>query len=83
MPIYEYRCLTCEHIQEMLVVVGNREETPTCSKCGGTAFQKLMSASSSRVSPSSGDTTSSQTRCCGAESPRGDCIPGSCCSTKG
>ena len=80
MPIYEYRCLACENIQEVLVGVGNREETPTCSSCGGTTFQKLISAANSRMSPSTGD-KSSPVRCCGAESPRGDCIPGSCCGT--
>jgi len=82
MPIYEYRCLKCESIQEVLVGVENREETPSCPSCGGTAFQKIMSAPHSRMSPSTKDNPS-PARCCGADTPRGDCVPGSCCGTEG
>jgi putative FmdB family regulatory protein len=82
MPIYEYRCLGCGNIQEILVGVGDKDETPKCASCGGTAFQKLMSAANTRISPSTGG-QSAQARCCGADAPRGDCIPGSCCGAKG
>ena len=82
MPIYEYRCLKCENIQEVLVGVENRKEVPACPSCGGTAFQKLVSAPHSRMSSPTGE-SSSPARCCGADAPRGDCIPGSCCGGKG
>ena len=82
MPIFEYRCLACEHTQEVLVGVGDREEIPACPSCGGTAFQKLMSAAHSRMSSSTGDRPA-PTRCCGAASPGADCIPGSCCGEEG
>lgn len=43
MPIYEYRCQTCEEEFEELVSPG---ETPACPECGTTKLEKLMSAHS-------------------------------------
>ncbi len=41
MPIYEYRCESCEHEFEELVFGQDR---PKCPKCEATKLQKLMSA---------------------------------------
>ena len=40
MPLYEYRCETCDHRFETLVRSG---EQPTCPSCAGVALEKLMS----------------------------------------
>ena len=40
MPVYEYKCLKCNHKQEKLV--RGKESLVRCEKCGGRA-QKIMS----------------------------------------
>ena len=40
MPMYEYRCLTCEHPFEALVFGGERAECPACRS---TTLERLMS----------------------------------------
>ena len=41
MPIYEYRCKSCEHQFEALVMRG--EEPTTCASCGGAELERLLS----------------------------------------
>lgn len=43
MPIFEYECTTCGHRFENLVFTRDKEQSPTCRKCGGTEVVKLMS----------------------------------------
>jgi putative FmdB family regulatory protein len=40
MPIYEYRCESCQHEFEELVFA---RDTPKCPSCAATKLQKLMS----------------------------------------
>ncbi len=40
MPIFEYRCKTCEHAFEALVRSG---DVPACDQCKGTDLEKLFS----------------------------------------
>jgi putative FmdB family regulatory protein len=40
MPIYDYRCQTCGHQFEALVV---RNDVPVCSSCGGAKLERLLS----------------------------------------
>lgn len=45
MPIYEWRCLKCGEVKEVLSPC-----TPSvCLKCGGKSFTKLISAPNFRV----------------------------------
>ncbi len=79
MPIYEYRCLECDRVSEILVFSSFE---PECPLCGSKRLKKIMSPTSSLTGrakstlPGPGDTG-----CCGnrpGESP--NCSgPGSCC----
>ena len=40
MPIFEYRCRSCQVEFETLVRTG---DTPTCPKCAGVDLEKLLS----------------------------------------
>ena len=40
MPIYDYRCLDCAHMSELLMKVN---AAPVCPKCGSQAMEKLVS----------------------------------------
>ena len=40
MPIYEYRCKSCDHQFETLVRSG---ETPVCAACGAVDLERLLS----------------------------------------
>ncbi len=42
MPIYEYRCDACGHVQEQFHRSLDRAATPTCESCSG-AMQRLIS----------------------------------------
>ena len=43
MPLYEYRCPTCETTYEKIVRMG-ASETPPCPGCGATNTKRLISA---------------------------------------
>lgn len=79
MPLYDYLCLDCTKISELLVT--GADETPACPSCGSTDLKKMLSAHSSL----SGSRTSSfpgpgDTPCCGSEPNQAGCAgPGSCC----
>ena len=40
MPLYEYRCLSCESQFELLI---RGEVTPACPACGATELERLLS----------------------------------------
>ncbi len=40
MPIYEYRCASCDHQFEKLV---RGDARPTCPRCAGAALHRLVS----------------------------------------
>jgi putative FmdB family regulatory protein len=42
MPIFEYKCRQCGHVMEVLQK-GRDAETLTCTQCGGSNLQKLLS----------------------------------------
>lgn len=49
MPIYEYECIKCGHIDEILTLsTEHTVESMTCSKCGNFAH-KVMSINSFRL----------------------------------
>lgn len=80
MPLYEYLCLGCGQVSEVLII--GSEDDPECSSCGGHNLKKLISAHSSASGlahdrmPGAGDTT-----CCGTAPhlAEGCAGPGSCC----
>ncbi|MCL6592079.1 MAG: zinc ribbon domain-containing protein [Firmicutes bacterium] len=79
MPIYEYVCLKCGNILELLQKVDENEVDEQCLICGGTKFQKKISAANIGKNSNS---EPKESLCCGrSERPTG-CIPGSCCGAK-
>ena len=71
MPVYDFKCLDCSQVSEVLVR-GN-EQVPHCPDCGSDNLEKLMSASYMvRTGSQAAGTT-----CCG-RSERCDAPP---CST--
>ncbi|MCB9480897.1 MAG: zinc ribbon domain-containing protein [Desulfobacteraceae bacterium] len=54
MPIYEFRCLECKEIFEVIIVSGNEDDEIKCSKCGSSSFERVLSSGSISVSSSGG-----------------------------
>ena len=43
MPIYEYRCESCERVSSIFVRSAKAELSPRCEHCGSTKMKRLMS----------------------------------------
>lgn len=72
MPIYEFRCLECKEIFEVIVVSGNENEEIQCTKCGSTSFERVLSSGSISVSNQGAGTSQS------ASIKERKCSTGSC-----
>ena len=80
MPLFDYQCLDCGKINELLVTSSN--DQVKCLFCNSTNLKKMLSSPSSLSGvsnnnmPGAGDTT-----CCGsAPGQAAGCAgPGSCC----
>ena len=53
MPIYEYRCQDCQHLNSVLVYSWSENKERTCSRCSGSNLNRLISQFSFK--PSWGD----------------------------
>jgi len=79
MPLFDYLCLDCGKLSEILVTVS--ADQPQCQVCGSGNLKKMISATSSL----SGATSSKvpgpgDTACCGSTPTHAGCAgPGSCC----
>ena len=78
MPIYEFKCLKCRNLFELLILNDDPDVEMKCPACRSEAFERVMSATHFAVGGRSGEkaTVDSQTRSC----PGGSCttydIPG-------
>lgn len=79
MPLFDYLCLDCGEISEILV--SSSDEDIACKSCSSKNIKKMLSAHSSFSGkhgsgfPGLGDTT-----CCGSNPSSAGCAgPGSCC----
>ncbi len=52
MPLYEYKCKSCQNEFEALVSISKADKNQKCPKCGKEDTEKLVSAFSTK---SSGD----------------------------
>ncbi len=43
MPIFEFKCLQCGHIFEMLFRVSKEETHLVCPECGGDTLERVVS----------------------------------------
>lgn len=74
MPIYEFRCVECGHVQEILVFNSSDSVEMKCAQCRGEILDRIMSTTSYAMGSSSGENTSPSvtTKSCG---------PGKSCTT--
>lgn len=71
MPLYEFRCETCDNVIERLCRVGTNGKGLKCPMCGGGKMRRLMSVFSARTKGESGGTTSAGSSCASCSS--GNC----------
>ena len=77
MPIYEYRCLSCNHNFELLVMKTGDTVEMNCPECKSGEFERIMSATAHHVTGGPDSTgVSSQTRNCSGGSCTTYDIPG-------
>lgn len=43
MPIYDFQCKECGHVQEQLTSISESSKLRTCPSCGKKAFEKVLS----------------------------------------
>jgi putative FmdB family regulatory protein len=68
MPLYEYRCSSCEGRSEQLVLAGDVATTPVCPGCGSQEMTRLLSTFAAQAhegSRSSGASFDPATACGG------------------
>lgn len=78
MPLYEFRCLKCQELFELLVMGENDTVEMKCPHCGENDFERVMSAASYSMSGGGGCAAgpSVQTRTCSGGSCTTYDIPG-------
>ena len=66
MPLYEFRCLKCQELFELLVMGQNDEVEMKCPHCNASDFEKVMSTASFSMSSGSnpGSAPKAQNRSC-------------------
>ena len=62
MPIFEYRCRSCDEVSEIWEGVGTRNDSRECKHCGGREIERLLSPSHPAKNPRPQGST-----CCGRE----------------
>jgi putative FmdB family regulatory protein len=77
MPIYEFKCLECENIFEMLLINANETVEMKCSKCKSKNLERVMSTTNYSVGASGGNIApKAQTRSCSSGSCTTIDLPG-------
>ncbi len=80
MPLYEYQCKDCGHINGILVI--GKLNNPVCNSCGSKNMTKKMSAHSSSSGIRANRVSNAKDiSCCGISPDQTDgCAdPGTCC----
>lgn len=54
MPIYEYRCTFCEHRQEEIRCMADREKPLDCVKCDGSMVPAVSAVRGTVKNPAAG-----------------------------
>jgi putative FmdB family regulatory protein len=78
MPIYEFRCLSCNECFEILVMTSSESRESRCPKCGSEDFERVLSKTCYTMGPGSEKSggASTQTRSCSSGSCTTWEIPG-------
>jgi len=71
MPIYEYQCLDCGKVSEIMVGVCAEPAELLCASCGGKNLEKMLSAPGgfSIKGEKGGLRCGSEKTCCGRDDP--------------
>lgn len=73
MPIYEFRCAECDHIQEVWVTGSSSDPVEMkCEKCQGEVLERVLSCVSYAMGSSKGQAPKITSKSCG---------PGQNCAT--
>ncbi|MBW2368196.1 MAG: zinc ribbon domain-containing protein [Deltaproteobacteria bacterium] len=78
MPLYEFRCLKCQDLFELLVMKTDEQIELRCPKCSSPEFEKVMSSTNYAMKGGAGpvQSPSAQTRNCSGGSCTTYDIPG-------
>jgi putative FmdB family regulatory protein len=77
MPIYEFKCLDCNELTELLFAGGEDKKEILCAHCGSGELERVLSASNfSMGRAASGPQTTCTTKSCGSGSCGAMEIPG-------
>lgn len=78
MPLYEFRCLNCQELFELLVMGESDQAEMKCPHCDSSNFEKVMSTASYSMSGGRGPGTAArvQSRTCSGGSCTTYDIPG-------
>lgn len=69
MPIYEFRCLKCNQINEFLFTSAEDQKELKCKECSAEDLERVMSCSNFTVGgPSSKPAAQASTQTCGSGS---------------
>lgn len=81
MPIFEFKCQSCNHVFEKLLLTGQSDAPQTCPQCQSNQVQKLISAPF--IPSAVGKPANDELRCCAGKKDAGECTPGACCANQG
>ena len=78
MPLFEFRCLKCNDLFEILVVGKQDNLEMRCPHCGAEDFERVMSSTAYAMAPGTRQATNPgvQSRQCGAGSCTTMTLPG-------
>lgn len=76
MPIYEFKCMGCGEIFELLLKPGEAFEGVICPQCGDQSAERVLSKVSHTVGSSSGSSAEVTTRSCSSGSCGSITLPG-------
>jgi putative FmdB family regulatory protein len=78
MPIYEFRCLKCQEVFEILMMNTQDEMEMKCPHCASEDFERVLSTSNHAMGPGKGETQgpSVQSRKCASGSCSTVTLPG-------
>lgn len=67
MPIYEFRCAQCGHVQELLLTSSSEQMELKCKECQGEDLERILSRVSYAMGSSAGEASSpsATTKTCG------------------
>ena len=72
MPIFEFKCLKCNHLREIIITNSSQQIEMKCEKCGSEELQRVISKTSYIMGSDGNASIKTTTKQCG---------PGNSCTT--